>query len=91
MQKSAMLIHWSVQTAKYSNTERSLLMQKNLLVSKQITYTHMQARSIVSFSFQKSKVTCNMVSKGHINLKGKTQTKARLRKQKHACKNKPLM
>ena len=33
------------------------------------------------------KATCYMGSKGNINLNGKTPTKARLRKQKHARKN----
>ena len=48
MQKSAILIPKSVQIAKYLHAERSLLMRKSLLVSKQITYTRVQARSIVS-------------------------------------------
>ena len=35
------------------HAERSLLMRKSLLVSKQITYTRVQANSIVSFPFHK--------------------------------------
>ena len=35
-------------------------MRKSLLVSKQITYTRVQAKSIVSFSFEKQKATCSI-------------------------------
>ena len=53
MQKSAILIPYSVQNAKYLHEERSLLMRKSFLVSKQITFMRMKMRSIVSFHFKR--------------------------------------
>ena len=58
------------------------------MVSKQITYTPVQARWILSFLFQKQK---NNLLYGIQRGYQSDQTKARSHKQKHARKNKPLM
>ena len=66
---------------------RKKLAQARKLVGYQADYLHARA----SFISEAESDLLYMGSKGNINLNGKMQTKARLRKQMHARKNKLLM